>query len=246
MQNLKMRSFGQLWVKASLCALVAVGAGAGCQYQDPANAFEVTKKPIKKVDFKPDTDAGVEVPMIADPKIVEGALKGKSFQSRFDPFRLLAAENNYDKSQAAARFLQEGGNFAMIYEAPIIPPPPQPEPQPYRRLSGIVIGDTVLAIIVMEDGRTYVVRPGQQIPNSEWTVVSIDQDKAVLKRPGAKKPNTIIVSLESPPAGGGAGGNRGGGNNQGGGAGEGQEGRGGRGGGGRGGGGRGEPGDIGF
>jgi hypothetical protein len=91
----------------------------------------------------------------------------------------------------------------------------QLEVQPYRRLAGILVGETVSAILIMENGEPHIVKPGYRIPNSEWTVVSIDQDKAILRRGGSKKPNEITVRLESPPAGTGGGrpgGQQGGGN----------------------------------
>jgi hypothetical protein len=62
---------------------------------------------------------------------------------------------------------------------------PVVEPQPYRRLSGIVVGDSVLALIVMGDGAgPQIIRPGLRIPNSPWRVISIDEEQAVLRRDG--------------------------------------------------------------
>jgi bifunctional DNA-binding transcriptional regulator/antitoxin component of YhaV-PrlF toxin-antitoxin module len=69
------------------------------------------------------------------------------------------------------------------------------EPQPFRRLAGIMVGDSVLAIIDMGDGNLQIVRPGQQIPGTEWTVASIDEEKAVLRRSGNKKPKEVVVPL---------------------------------------------------
>jgi hypothetical protein len=74
-----------------------------------------------------------------------------------------------------------------------------------------MVGTSVLAMIDMGDGRIEIVRPGQEI--GEWTVVSIDLEKAVLTRKGSKKPHTIEVPLQKPlggllnPGGGNRGGN---------------------------------------
>jgi hypothetical protein len=76
-------------------------------------------------------------------------------------------------------------------------------------LAGVLVGDTVSAIIVMEDGSTHLIKPGMRIPNSPWRVLSIDEEKAVLRRAGTVKPTQIIVRLETPPGGvptGGGGG----------------------------------------
>ena len=71
----------------------------------------------------------------------------------------------------------------------------QVEPQPYRRLSGILIGDSVLAILE-EGGKSTIVRPGMMIPDTNWRVVSIDKDKAILRREGPQLPHEVEVRLE--------------------------------------------------
>jgi hypothetical protein len=75
------------------------------------------------------------------------------------------------------------------------------EPQPYRRLAGILVGDTVSAIIIMEDGSAHIIKPGMRIPNSPWRVVSIDEEKAILRRAGNRKPTQITIRLETPLGG---------------------------------------------
>lgn len=137
------------------------------------------------------------------------------FSKRKDPFALKSNEASFDQSQSSLRVFNEIGGFSMQYN----PPPEEapsaqdiPEPQPYRRLAGVVVGDSVLALIDMGDGRPVeIIRPGQQIPNSEWTVASIDTEKAVLTRKGNQTPRRVTVKLESAPPGaagavGGAGG----------------------------------------
>jgi hypothetical protein len=101
------------------------------------------------------------------------------------------------------------GGFTVQYTPPEVESPePQdfPEPQPYRRLAGVVVGDSVLALIDMGDGTLRVIRPGETIEGTEWRVASIDSDKAILRRSGNRTPRQVIVRLESPPAGIGGGG----------------------------------------
>jgi hypothetical protein len=99
---------------------------------------------------------------------------------------------------------------------------PTPEPQPYRRLAGVIVGDSVLALIDMGDGQLKLIRPGQDIDG--WHVESIDSDKAILTRGGNRLPHQVVVRLESPLPGsiggrGGAGGGAGGAGQPGGGGG---------------------------
>jgi len=116
-------------------------------------------------------------------------------------------EKQYDTEQNALRLVATYGPFDPVFTPPVEQDktPPVIEDQPYRRLAGVVVGDSVLAIIDMGNGSTELIRPGQQIPNSEWKVVSIDQDKAVLRRGGSALPHEVTVRLESPPLGVGGG-----------------------------------------
>lgn len=130
----------------------------------------------------------------------------KSFGSRRDPFALKPSEARFEKDQETYRLFGEIGGFTTQFEPPVEKVVEEfPEAQPYRRLAGVVVGDSVLALIDMGDGTLQVIRPGQQIPNSEWRVVSIDQDKAVLRRSGNRTPRQVVVRLESPPPGLGGG-----------------------------------------
>jgi len=89
-----------------------------------------------------------------------------------------------------------------------------PVPQGWR-LSAILIGDGVGALLERAPGDTIEIRPGQQIQGTEWTVVSIDEERAVLRRSADMRPSTFVVRLQSRGAdfgrGGGGGGNTGGG-----------------------------------
>jgi hypothetical protein len=132
-------------------------------------------------------------------------------KSRIDPFALNPTEQLYENQQMAAYFATTYSGWPLFYPGPPPPPPtPQIEPQPHRRLAGILIGDSVTALIDMGDGALREVHPGEEIAGTEWTVVSIDGEKAVLRRtiPG-KLPNEVVVRLESgsnngpPPSTGG-------------------------------------------
>ena len=140
------------------------------------------------------------------------------FGHRSNPFALNASEKAFDIAQASERIVIEGGSFGLLYEPPVdtLPNAEPVEPQPYRRLSGILVGDSVLAILE-EGGTSTIVRPGQLIPNTNWRVVSIDLNKAVLRREGSTRlPREVEVKLEigMPFQGGNT--NPGGGNQQGG------------------------------
>jgi hypothetical protein len=157
--------------------------------------------------FQVDALAGVPVPQVADPTKLQTLVASRSFSQRNDPFALFPPEVQFDRMQRAESLLQSTGGWTLQYEPPAeVVEEEQLEPQPYRRLAGVLIGDTVAAIIIMEDGRAHIVKPGTKIPDSEWTVVSIDGERAVLRRPGSKRPNQITVRLESPPSGMGGGG----------------------------------------
>lgn len=202
-------SFRLGWVAAGLSALALTGCGGGA----PAPAVASTPAPaLKKEPFTPDVNAGIPIPQTADVDLATLAASRNYSGTRTDPFALMSGERAYEASQASARILQESGGYALLFAppAPIATEDPRPiEPQPYRRLSGILVGDSVHAIIELEGGRTEIVRPGTRIPNTEWTVVSIDQEKAVLRRDGNRRPTEIVVRLESRPfnqGGGNAGG----------------------------------------
>jgi hypothetical protein len=192
-------------------ALVVAFAAVGCQESAPPPTPPVVNLPPN--NFDPNVDAGwkgvrqaqLDATLVADLKGRTAGNHGQSFASRNDPFALLNEERSFDSRQTSERFLSEQG-FRFDYEEP---PPPRPvdvvEPQPYRRLAGVIVGESVLALIDMGDGRLEIIRPGQRIPNSEWTVVSIDEEKAILRRGGNRLPRQIVVRLESPPFQGGGG-----------------------------------------
>jgi hypothetical protein len=210
LKNMKWIAFG----------LLSAAALTGCQSNQP---FTPPASPqAAAVDFKPNVDAGV--PPATSAASIMTLAANKRFGNRPDPFSLLGLEKAWEEKMSAERLASEGGFFAPQYEPKEDEVVVEPEePQPYRRLAGVLVGETVSAIIIMEDGRAELIRPGMMIPNSEWRVVSIDEEKAVLRR-ATKRPRTIVVRLEVDPRGSGGGFSGGGGGNQGGGGGEGNRG----------------------
>jgi hypothetical protein len=137
-------------------------------------------------------------------------LSTSRFGHRSNPFALNSEEQAFDRAQAAEKIVIDGGAFGSLYTLPddkldVAQPV---EPQPYRRLSGILIGDSVLAILE-EGGKSTIVRPGMLIPGTDWRVISIDRDKAILRREGDRLPKEVEVRLEigfpSAPTGAGQG-----------------------------------------
>lgn len=166
--------------------------------------------------FRPGAEAGVKFAASTDAAKLKDLIASRTFSTRSDPFALLAVERAFDEAQLTERLSQQAGwsvEFEPVEREEVVEPD---EPQPYRRLAGVLQSDSVSAIIIMEDGRAEIIWPGRRIPNSEWRVVSIDGDRAILRRAGTKRPRTIEVRLETDPtpgggSGAGGGGGRGGG-----------------------------------
>ena len=94
--------------------------------------------------------------------------------------------------------------FAVEYEEQeVIPPVARFEPAPFRRLSGIVVGVSVIALLEMEDGTTMLIRPGMSIPGTQWVVQAIDEEKATFRRVTKEniQPKLVVVRLETAPPG---------------------------------------------
>jgi hypothetical protein len=128
--------------------------------------------------------------------------KAKTFTPRPDPFALSPVEKTFDSEAFADRMFNEQGfapSYDPIPETPL--PDVRPEAQPLdRRLTGVIIGDSVVAIIEMGDGApAQIVHPGERVPGTAWTVVSIDREKAILHREGDRLPHDVTVRLEPRP-----------------------------------------------
>ncbi len=181
---------------------LVTGVGlAGCA--DPnKDLVTTTPNPGKQTkDYNPTAAAGVSKDItksLATSRYGPYIAASARFGHRGNPFALSAEEKAFDVSQASYRLSIEGGEFGSLFEPPVdtLPNAEPVEPQPYRRLSGILIGDSVLAILE-EGNQSTIVRPGQLIPNTNWRVVSIDQNKAVLRREGSTRlPREVEVRLE--------------------------------------------------
>lgn len=186
----------------ALGVLVTAIAVVGCNPPDvpPAAASASVAAPEVNITSK----AGVSVAAAVNPVPITAVASAKRFDYRPDPFALTAKERKFESEQESLRVFGELGGAGDLFtpeeekEAAV----EYPEPQPYRRLAGVVVGDSILALVDMGDGTGLkVIRPGQNIEGSEWRVASIDSEKAVLVRSGNRTPRRIVVKLEAPAFG---------------------------------------------
>lgn len=169
--------------------------------------------------FVPKADAGVRREPGDSKTLVVQASK-QTFNVRSDPFAMSGRDVAYDRSQFAAAMTASMGWYPNIADERVeVQETFEYEPQPPRRLAGILVGETISALIDMGDGTgLQTIRPGQEIKSGDttWIVQSIDEEKAILRRAtGNKRPKYVVVRLEdsgtmSAPAGGSQGGNTGG------------------------------------
>jgi hypothetical protein len=192
------------------CRLVIIGSviglAVGCGPSSVAPAHTPPTGNNKGPNFVgPSSEAGVPPKSTGSPKDAQDLLKSAAyeFHPRSDPFALDSDEKAFETTQSSERMFNKLGGFVTEVEPKQeFAPPVQLEPQPYRRLSGVVVGDSIVAILEMGQGEQPVlIRPGMKVPGTDWTVVSIDQDKAVLRRGGNVLPKEIEVRLETPPYG---------------------------------------------
>lgn len=164
-------------------------------------------KPLAGVEVKPTMDpAGAELRLLAD---------NKGFTSRRDPFALLPVEKAFENAQRREKLFSEGISFTNFFEMPEEKPSEEDtmEPPPNNwRLAGIFQGNGISAIMTNGSYPALMIKPGTSIPGSEWYVVSIDSEKAVLRRRNNKRPREWVVRLQGAFDLGGAGGGDGGGN----------------------------------
>lgn len=213
--------------RARSASLAAVGASllAGCgllgggEPTDVPTASVNLSKYQKLAEEKPNAPAGVPVEPNNSTDNLKKLVASRTFPARPDPFALLPVEMQFDRDQASARFLQSQGFLTIWTPAEEMEELSVIEPQPPRRLAGVVVSNgAVLILIDMGDGRgVQLARAGSKL--GEWTVASIDTEKAILRRDPKKRPSEVLVPLASPldlgaPTGGpnvpGAGGRPGG------------------------------------
>jgi hypothetical protein len=185
---------------AAACAIVAL---AGCKNPDEGYATPPSLRPPAEKPFVGAAEAGVPVATVP-PSAWQAVVASRNLPApRPDPFALHPIEAAYEVKQNNMRVFGQTGQFFTPMFTPTVNQVEIPilEPQPYRRLAGILVGETVLAIIDMGDGRPMrLVRPGERITNTPWTVASIDEEKAVLRRSGPTLPHEVVVRLETPPS----------------------------------------------
>ena len=216
---MKMKTFASISLVASAFALLT-GCAREAEVPPPFSNLSADVDREFEAEAVPPPMAGMPrelKPMSREELIASAAV---SRAARNNPFALFGEELQFQTGIRYERILgqlpqTDGFAYAppmfVVTPAPTPPEMVEPEPQPYRRLSGVYFGDTVSAIIEMEDGKPYLIYPGSRVGDTEWYVESIDAEKAVLVRAGNKVPKRIVVRLETPPAFGGGGGNPGGG-----------------------------------
>lgn len=194
------------WLPIGIVGVVRIGAAlAGCGSSPTLDSGSAAASAVPNTPYVPMSDAGVPITQDTDTKELKKlyvAAADKYGPARKDPFELTKSEAEFETDQTGQRAFNDLGGYQLDY----VPHPPVEvvpviEEQPYRRLAGVVVGDSVLAIIEMGDGSEKIVRPGEKIPGTDWTVVSIDQEKAVLHRDGNVLPHDITVRLETPRPG---------------------------------------------
>ncbi len=178
-------------------AWIAVGCGPDPTTSAAAGGDGGTAQASKP--FIPDAEAGIKI-QAADPTAMIAEAKKMSFAISSDPFALRSYEVSFDRSQLAANLNEQTGFYPMIADEKVETVETiTVEPQPARRLAGILIGETVTALIDMGDGKgLQQIHPGMVIgpAGNEWIVVSIDEEKAILRRKDERRrPQTVVVRL---------------------------------------------------
>lgn len=189
----------------------------GCQPREERPVTRVpdlTSELIAKFEEEkpPPPEAGVKT----DPKVFdkEGIIKAANlrFIPRKNPFAMFGEEIAFQTAIQYRIIMSKMPGYSNLLPPPVEEPAPElipPEQQPYRRVVGVAFSDSVSALVEMEDGRTYVVRPGSRVGDSEWFVETITETAIILQRDPRKNPSRVIIRLETRPigmSGGSAGG----------------------------------------
>ncbi len=190
-------------------AAVVVGL-TGCQ-QAPATADVAPTGGVKFTDTlstTPPASAGVEMPANPAEGLPDSPTLAKtmSFTSRRDPFSLLSEESRFDRAQASERLAVETGGFGNEFPEPDASyyEPPQLMPKPAWRLAGVIISEGGVIGLLDMGSEVIQIRPGMNIPDNPFTVVSIDSQRAVLRRTDGQIPRETEIELSGPISGGAA------------------------------------------
>src|SRR5579862_2729385 len=143
----------KLRLAIQVLGITAVLASVGCT--DPNTAWKTPDANPAPADpfmkqaqsFKAPSEAGVRVdpaPAVLWTQLV----RSRTFSSRPDPFALQPKERAFETSQEGERMFTQIGGWDVRFE-PVdeIVVQPTVEPQPYRRLAGVIVGDSILALI---------------------------------------------------------------------------------------------------
>lgn len=208
-------TFGKLLtLTLALSALAMVGCRQ--KVEDPPSAVTAT---FNGEFYQPEALAGVELTQedaFKDMETVQQLASRRSWGSRNDPFRLLSAEYSFDQSQLMERVLTDGGGFKTYFEEPEINyevDRPVVEPTPVWRLSGVAVSEGAVLALLDTGTSVELIRPGSQVPGTNWVCISIDNQRAVFRRTGNQLPNEITIPLAGSATGGGGGNQGGGGGN---------------------------------
>jgi hypothetical protein len=182
-----------------LCVL-ALTALAGCQENSAGySAISPRVPPKPALDLTAKSGVPVTQPRAVNPTELA---QTRRIASRSNAFALMGEEVAFNQSQWTESILAGSGWDLEVVPTLDDPGTERPviEPVPNWRLSGVLIGNGVMALL--DTGRqTYEIRPGMQVPGTEWRVVAIDSDRALLAREGNKLPKEFWVSLSGPITG---------------------------------------------
>lgn len=193
-----------LAVAVVLLVVIAIAAiflltGGGSEQPPPPQPPVVTQPPGPPSTMPP-SNTGPQPPSIAMAPPQPSQPK-PAVRPRKDPFALLPEEVEAMQADAFTR-----APFALVASPP--PPPkveiPEPyEPQPKRRVAGIILGQTVSAILEQEGELPQIVYPGDMV--GEFRVAAITPEGVILRR-SKGNPREVRVPYEPPgvAAGGGA------------------------------------------
>lgn len=202
------------WAALGAVCLSAVACNNTPEIAPPA-ATGIADPKVSQL-YQPEAQAGVaidEATMTKDMPDVRMIAQRRNWDRRSDNFALLASESSFERSQALERVLNEAGGFSMEFTPPEDPVDDGPRvlPTPRWRLAGIVVSEGAVIALLDTGTKVDTIVPGQAVEGTNWVCVSIDEEKAIFRRPGNELPNEIAIPLQGTLPGmegtGGGGGN---------------------------------------